>query len=106
MDSPPRAPPSRRKGGELPVGHRIAIAVEVALAIPSGKVRVPKGAMGAICEEYGVGHQYPSRLWLDVNSQIDASQSVDLSSKERKERPSLLTLTKVAALKKVNKQNQ
>ena len=55
MGTPPSTPPSRCKGGELSEGRRIAIAVEVALAIPPGKVRVPKGSMGPICEKYGVG---------------------------------------------------
>ena len=50
MDTPPSTPPPRCKGGELSEGRRIAIAVEVALAIPPGKVRVPKGSMGPICE--------------------------------------------------------
>ena len=45
MDTPPSTPPPRCKGGELSEGRRIAIAVEVALAIPPGKVRVPKGSM-------------------------------------------------------------
>ena len=43
MDAPPSTPPPRSAGGELSEGRRIAIAVEVALAIPPGKVRVPKG---------------------------------------------------------------
>ena len=45
MDTPPSIPPSRRKGGELSEGRCIAIAVEVALAIPPGKVRVPRGSI-------------------------------------------------------------
>ena len=45
MDTPPSTPPPRCKGGELSEGRRIAVAVEVALAIPPGKVRVPKGSM-------------------------------------------------------------
>ena len=88
------------------MGRRIAIVVEVALAIPPGKVRVPKGSIGPICEKYGVGPKYPTKLWQDVKSQIDANQEVDLSSKKRKGRPSLLTPSKVAALKKVNQQNR
>ena len=45
MDTPPSTSPPRCKGGELSEGRRISIAVEVALAIPPGKVRVPKGSM-------------------------------------------------------------
>ena len=53
MDAPPSTPPHRPKGGELSVGRRIAIVVEAALAIPPGQVRIPKGALGPICERYG-----------------------------------------------------
>ena len=106
MDVSPSTPPPRRKGGELSVGRRIAIAVEVALAIPPGKVRVPKGSPGLICERYGVKAQYPTQLWKNVKLQLDANQEVDLSNMKRSGRPSLLTPTKVAALKKVNKQNR
>ncbi|CAN0505402.1 unnamed protein product, partial [Laminaria digitata] len=70
------------------------------------KVRIPKGALDPICKRYGVGDRYPSKLLRSVRDQIDAYQEVDLSSKERKGRPSLLTPTKVAALKKVNSQNR
>ena len=42
MTTPLSTPPPRPKGGELSVGRRIALAVEVALAIPPGKVRLPK----------------------------------------------------------------
>ena len=106
MDVSPSTPPPRRKGGELSVGRRIAIAVEVALAIPPGNVRRPKGALDPICKRYGVSPRHPPMLWKNVKEQIDANQEVDLSSKERKGRPSLLTPTKVAALKKVNSQNR
>ena len=57
MDTPPNTPPPRCKGGELSEGRRIAIAVEVALAIPPGKVRIPKGALDPICQRYGVSSQ-------------------------------------------------
>ena len=50
-DMPPSSPPPRPKGGELSVGRRIALAVEVALAIPPGKVRLPK------CIGFSVGPQ-------------------------------------------------
>ena len=45
MDTPPSTLPPSCKGGELSEGRRIAIAVQVALAIPPGKVRVPKDSM-------------------------------------------------------------
>ena len=45
-------------------------------------------------------------MWKNVKDQIDANQEVDLSSKERKGRPSLLNPTKVAAFKKGNSQNR
>ncbi|CAN0021663.1 unnamed protein product, partial [Sphacelaria rigidula] len=95
MDTPRSTPPPRSTGGELSEGRRIAIAVKVALTIPPGKVRVPKGAMGPICEKYGVSPKYPSKLWLDVKSQVDAKQEVDFSTQKRKGRPSLLTPSKV-----------
>ena len=88
------------------MGRRYAIVVEAALAIPPGQVRIPKGALGPICERYGVSPQYPSRLLKSAKDQINANQEVDLSSKGRKGRPSLLTPSKVAALKKVNSQNR
>lgn len=88
------------------MGRRYAIAVEVALAIPPGKRRVPKGSLDPICKRYGVGPEYPSKLWKTVRSQIDDTQEVDLSNNKRSGRPSLLTPTKAAALRKVNKQNR
>ncbi|CAN0400133.1 unnamed protein product, partial [Pylaiella littoralis] len=106
MDTPPSTPPHRPKGGELSVGRRYAIVVEAALAIPPGQVRIPKGALGPIGERYGVSPQYPSRLLKSAKDQINANQEVNLSSKGRKGRPSLLTPSKVAALKKVNSQNR
>ena len=45
-------------------------------------------------------------MWKDVKAQIDANEEVDLSNKERNGRPSLLTPTKAAALRTVNKQNR
>ena len=88
------------------MGRRIAVVVEVELAIPPGKVRILKGALDPICQRYGVSPRYPQKLWKTVKDQIDANQEVDLSSEERKGRPSLLTPTTVAALKKVNSQNR
>ena len=57
MDLPPSTPPPRPRDGELPLGRRYAIAVEVALAIPPGNRRVPKGSLDPICKRYGVGPQ-------------------------------------------------
>ena len=48
-------PPKRKRGAELSVGRRTAMAVEIALAIPPGKTRVPKGILGPLAERYGVG---------------------------------------------------
>lgn len=62
----PKNPPPRPKGGELSVGRRIAVVVKAALAIPPGKVRIPKGVLGPICQRYGVGAQYPSKLLNSV----------------------------------------
>ena len=90
----PEYPLPRRTGGELPLGRRYAIAMEVALAIPLGKARVPRGSLGPICERYGVGPEYPTKLWKNVKAQMDATQEVDLSSSKRTGRPSVLTPTK------------
>ncbi|CAM9721509.1 unnamed protein product, partial [Sphacelaria rigidula] len=49
---------------------------------------------------------YPTKLWINARAQMGATKEVDLSNSARTERPSLLTPTKVAALKKVNKQNR
>ena len=51
-------PPKRKRGAELSVGRRTAMAVEIALAIPPGKTRVPKGILGPLAERYGVGPGY------------------------------------------------
>ena len=71
MDLPSSTPPPRRTGGELPLGRRYAIAMEVALAIPPGKARVPKGSLGPICERYVVGPEHPTKLWKNVKAQME-----------------------------------
>ena len=86
------------------MGCRYAIAIEVALAIPPGKARVPRGSLGPICERYGVGPEYPTKLWKNVKAQMDATQEVDLSSSKRTGRPSVLTPAKVAVLKSINEE--
>ena len=78
----PEYPPPRRTGGELPLGRRYAIAMEVALAIPPGKARVPRGSLGPICERYGVGPEYPTKLWKNVKAQMDATREVDLEQQK------------------------
>ena len=88
------------------MGRLYAIAMEVALAIPPGKARVPKGSLGPICERYVVGPEHPTKLWENVKAQMDASQEVDLSSSKKTARPSVLTPTKVAALKSTNEKNR
>ena len=82
MDLPPSTTPPRRTGGELPLGRRYAIAIEVALAIPSGKARVPRGSLGPICERHGVGPEYPTKLWKNVKAQMDATREVDLEQQK------------------------
>ena len=104
MDLPSSTPPPRRTGGELPLGRRYAIAMEVALAIPPGKARVPKGSLGPICERYGVSPEYPTKLWKNFKAQMDATQEVDLSSSKRTGRLSVLAPTKVAVLKSINEE--
>ena len=77
------------------MSSRYALAFEIALAIPPGKSRVPKGELGPLCERYGVSSSYPRKVWKDVKAQIDADQEVDLSNKERSGRPSLTKSTTV-----------
>ena len=48
-------PQKRKRGAELSVGRRTAMAVEIALVIPPGKTRVPKGILGPLAERYRVG---------------------------------------------------
>ena len=48
-------PPKRKRGAELSVGRRAAVAVEMALAVPPGKTRVPQGILGPLAERYVVG---------------------------------------------------
>lgn len=82
------------------------MAVEIAMGIQPGLSRIPKGVLDPICERYGVGKKYPSKLWKRVKTQIDNTQELDLSNQKRSGRPSLLTPSKIAALKKVNSQNR
>ena len=86
------------------MGRRYTVAMGVALAIPPCKARVPRGSLGPICERYGVGPECPTKLWKNVKAQMDATQEVDLSSSKRTGRPSVLTPTKVAALKSINEE--
>ena len=88
------------------MGRRYAMAVEIALSIPPGKSRVPKGILGPIAERYGVGSAYPRQHWAECKAQIEETGELDLSNKRRSGRPSLLTPTKAAALRKVNEQNR
>ena len=84
-------PPKRKRGAELSVGRRTAMAVETALAIPPGKTRVPKGILGPLVERYGgVGPGYPKKHWSECIAQINETGELDLSNKRRSGRPSLL----------------
>ena len=88
------------------MGRRYTVAMGVALAIPPGKARVLGGSLGPIYERYGVGPECPTKLWKIVKAQMDATQEVDPSSSKRTGRPSVLTPTKVAALKSTNEKNR
>ena len=83
MDLLPSTPPHRRTGGELPLGRLYALAIEVALAIPPGKARVPRGPLGPISERYGVGPEHPTKLSKNIKAQMDACQEIDLSSSKK-----------------------
>ena len=76
------------------------------MAMQPGLSRIPKGVLDPICERYDVGKKYPSKLWKRVKNQIDETQELDLSNNKRSGRPSQLTPSKVAALKKVNQENR
>ena len=64
-------PQKRKRGAELSVGRRTSMAVEIALAIPPGKTRVPKGILGPLAERYGVGPGYPKKHWFACKAQIN-----------------------------------
>ena len=81
-------------------------AVEIALAIPPGNTRVLKGILGPLAERYGVGSGYPKKHWSECKAQINETGELDLSNKPRSGRPSLLTPTKKAALRKINMGNR
>lgn len=49
---------------------------------------------------------YPRKHWAECKAQIDETGELDLSNKRRSGRPSPLTPTKAAALRKVNKENR
>lgn len=97
-------PPKRKQGAEVSLGRRYAMAVEIALSIPPGMERVPKGVLGPIAERYGVGAGYPKKHWRECKAQINETGELDLSNKPRSGRPSRLTPTKQAALRKINKE--
>ena len=97
MDTPPK----RKRGAELSVGRRTAMAVEIALAIPPGKTRVPKGILAPLVERYGVGPGYPKKHSSECKAQINETGELDISNKPRSGRPSLLIPTKKAALRKI-----
>ena len=82
------------------------MAVEIALAIPPGNTRVPKGILAPLAERYGVGPGYPQNHWSECKAQINEAGELDLSNKPRSGRPSPLTPTKKAALRKINKENR
>lgn len=48
MDTPPK----RKRGAELSLGRRYAMAVEIALTIPPGNERAPKGALAPIAARH------------------------------------------------------
>ena len=81
-------PPERKRGAELSVECRTAMAVEIALAIPPGKRRVPKGILGPLAEQYVVGPDLnvndlgffaslKSRVWgMNASSMDDLVETV------------------------------
>ena len=99
-------PPRRKRGAELSVGRRYAMVVEIARAILPGKTRLPKGTVGPLAERYGIGPEYPTTLWKNCKARIEDTQEVDLSNKPRSGRPSMLTPTKVSALRAINSENR
>eukprot|EP00904_Undaria_pinnatifida_P006263 jgi/Undpi1/2767/HiC_scaffold_14.g06144.m1 len=63
MENDIQTPPRSKRGADLPVGRRYAMAVEIALFIPSGKILMPRGVSGPMAEQYGVGSEYPRQHW-------------------------------------------
>ena len=66
-------PSTHKRGVELSVGRRTAMAVEIAFAIPPGKTR---GILGPLPERYGVGLGYPRKHWSECEAQINQTGGV------------------------------
>ena len=64
-------PQKRKRGTEVSLGRRYAMAVEIALTIPPGNSRAPKRILGPLAERYGVGSDYPRKHWAECKAQID-----------------------------------
>ena len=62
MDSPVHTHPRRKRGAEVSLGIRYAMAVEIALAIPPGKLKRAQGILRPLADRYGVGPEYPPKL--------------------------------------------
>ena len=73
-------PPKRKRGAELAVGRRTAMAVVIALALLPGKTRVPKGILGPLAERYSVGPGYPKKHWSECEARINETGELDLSN--------------------------
>lgn len=85
MDSPPSTPPPRRSDGELILGRRYAIAMDIAMAILPGKSKIPKGfrwARSANDRVFVVASTHISCVEKSQKPQIDATQEVDLSTQK------------------------
>ena len=69
--------------------------MRVALAIPPCKARVPRGSLGPICESYGVGPEFPTKFWENVEkprwtlprrSTFGAAKGLDARRSSRQQR--------------------
>ena len=76
------------------------------MGIAPNTSRSPAGLFGPLAERCGVSEQFPRRLWKKCRRQTGETRELDLSSEARSGRPSLLTPTKIAALRSVDKQNR
>lgn len=97
MSSPanPANPPARGKSEQLCTLYRHGLAVCYSTALPPGNsARLPRGVGSALAAEYGVGKDYPSRLWAEVFEQLARGQTLDLSARRSSGQTTNFTLTK------------
>lgn len=56
-------PRRRERGAEVLFDRRYAMTLEIALAIPSGNLGVPKGILRALTARCDVGPEHSTKIW-------------------------------------------